>query len=60
MNEWEWQLLEDKTTVDRVVIDGVEVKVGDRVRLALDLLRHHRGVAGRGGRDRAGAAGDAP
>jgi hydrogenase maturation protease len=33
MNEWEWQLLEDKTTVDRVVIDGVEVKVGDRVRL---------------------------
>lgn len=33
MNEWEWQLLEDKTTVDRVTIDGVEVKVGDRVRL---------------------------
>ncbi len=33
MNEWEWQLLEDKTTVDHVTIDGVEVKVGDRVRL---------------------------
>ncbi len=33
MNEWEWQLLEDKTTVDRITIDGVEVKVGDRVRL---------------------------
>jgi hydrogenase maturation protease len=33
MNEWEWQLLEDKTTVDHVVISGVEVKPGDRVRL---------------------------
>jgi hydrogenase maturation protease len=33
MNEWEWQLLEDKTTVDRLTIDGVEVRVGDRVRL---------------------------
>jgi hydrogenase maturation protease len=33
MNEWEWQLLEDKTTVDHVVISGVEVKTGDRVRL---------------------------
>jgi hydrogenase maturation protease len=33
MNEWEWQLLEDKTAVDRLTIDGVEVRVGDRVRL---------------------------
>jgi hydrogenase maturation protease len=35
MNEWEWNLLEDKTdnTVDQVEIDGVAVKVGDRVRL---------------------------
>jgi len=33
MNEWEWQLLEDKTTVDRLTIGGVEVHVGDRVRL---------------------------
>ena len=33
MNEWEWQLLEDKTAVDRLTIDGIEVKVGDRVRL---------------------------
>jgi hydrogenase maturation protease len=33
MNEWEWQLLEDKTTVDRLTIAGVEVRVGDRVRL---------------------------
>ena len=33
MNEWEWQLLEDKTTVDRLMIAGVEVRVGDRVRL---------------------------
>jgi len=34
MNEWEWQLLEDKTFVDSVTIDGVELKKGDRVRLA--------------------------
>jgi hydrogenase maturation protease len=33
MNEWEWQLLEDKTTVDHVLIAGVEARVGDRVRL---------------------------
>jgi hydrogenase maturation protease len=33
MNEWEWQLLEDKTTVDCVQIDGVEVKAGHHVRL---------------------------
>jgi hydrogenase maturation protease len=33
VNEWEWQLLEDKTTVDRLTIDGVEVRLGDRVRL---------------------------
>jgi|SRR5215470_19810876 len=34
MNEWEWQLLEDKTFVDSITIDGVELKKGDRVRLA--------------------------
>ena len=33
MNEWEWQLLEDKTAVDRLNVDGVELHVGDRVRL---------------------------
>jgi hydrogenase maturation protease len=33
MNEWEWQLLEDKTTVDHVAIGGTDVRVGDRVRL---------------------------
>jgi hydrogenase maturation protease len=33
MNEWEWQALEDKTTVDRVAIGGAEVRLGDRVRL---------------------------
>ena len=33
MNEWEWQLLDDKTIVDHLVISGVEVRVGDRVRL---------------------------
>jgi hydrogenase maturation protease len=33
MNEWEWQLLEDKTIVDHVVISDVEVRAGDHVRL---------------------------
>ena len=33
MNEWEWQLLEDKAGLDRLTIAGVEVKVGSRVRL---------------------------
>jgi hydrogenase maturation protease len=33
MNEWEWQLLEDKTIVDHIVISDVEVRAGDRVRL---------------------------
>ncbi len=33
MNEWEWQLLEDKTLLDHVLVAGVELKQGDRVRL---------------------------
>jgi hydrogenase maturation protease len=33
MNEWEWQLLEDKNVIDHVEIDGISVKTGDRVRL---------------------------
>lgn len=33
MNEWEWQLLEDKAAVDGVLVDGVELKTGSRVRL---------------------------
>ena len=33
MNEWEWQLLEDKAPVDHLVVDGVELRAGDRVRL---------------------------
>lgn len=33
MNEWEWQLLEDKTALDRLTISGTEVRAGDRVRL---------------------------
>ena len=33
MNEWEWQLLEEKTELDSVHLHGVEVKTGDRVRL---------------------------
>lgn len=33
MNEWEWHVLEDKTQVEHVTIAGIEVRVGDRVRL---------------------------
>lgn len=33
MNEWEWQLLEDKTHLDVVSINGVELRPGYRVRL---------------------------
>ena len=34
MNEWEWQLLEDRTTLkSAVVVDGREIRPGDRVRL---------------------------
>lgn len=33
MNEWEWNLLEDKTQMDHVDIGGVTVRIGDRVRL---------------------------
>jgi len=33
MNEWEWQLLEDKTLVDHILVSGTKVKAGDHVRL---------------------------
>jgi hydrogenase maturation protease len=33
MNEWEWQLLEEKTPVDHLEISGVGVRTGSRVRL---------------------------
>jgi hydrogenase maturation protease len=33
MNEWEWQLLEAKTPVEDLRIDGVEVRLGSHVRL---------------------------
>src|SRR5579863_1858511 len=34
MNEWEWNLLEDKSsTVSHIEIDGISINVGDRVRL---------------------------
>lgn len=33
MNEWEWQLLEDKQVVDHLEIDGVRVTAGSRVKL---------------------------
>jgi hydrogenase maturation protease len=33
MNEWEWQLLEEKIPVDHLDILGVEVRTGSRVRL---------------------------
>ncbi len=33
MNEWEWNLLEDKAAVDHIEIAGVRVRPGDHVRL---------------------------
>ena len=33
MNEWEWQLLEDKMILNVVRVGDVEFKQGDRVRL---------------------------
>ncbi len=33
MNEWEWQLLEDKPALDRCTASGVEIRAGDRIRL---------------------------
>jgi hydrogenase maturation protease len=33
MNEWEWQLLEERTQLDHVRVGGIDVKEGDRVRL---------------------------
>jgi hydrogenase maturation protease len=33
MNEWEWQLLEDKKALEDLEISGVRVRRGDRVRL---------------------------
>ena len=33
MNEWEWQLLEDKPALDQITVEGVEFKIRDRVRL---------------------------
>jgi hydrogenase maturation protease len=33
MNQWEWQLLEEKTPVDHMEILGIDVRAGSRVRL---------------------------
>jgi hypothetical protein len=33
MNEWEWQLLEEKTELDSVQVFGFDLKPGDSVRL---------------------------
>lgn len=33
MNEWEWQLLEERTQLDHVRVLDVDLKQGDRVRL---------------------------
>jgi hypothetical protein len=33
MNEWEWQLLEDKQALDVVSVNGVALRPNDRVRL---------------------------
>jgi hypothetical protein len=34
MNEWEWQLLEDKPALQQITVQGVEFKTGDHVRLS--------------------------
>lgn len=33
MNEWEWQLLEERTELDSIEVRGVALRPGDRVRL---------------------------
>jgi hydrogenase maturation protease len=33
MKEWEWQLLEDRSALERIEVGGVEIRTGDRVRL---------------------------
>ena len=33
MNEWEWRALEDKTTVESLAVQSVQVRRGERVRL---------------------------
>jgi hydrogenase maturation protease len=33
MNEWEWQVLEEKTPVDHLEVSGIEISAGSRVRL---------------------------
>jgi hypothetical protein len=33
MNEWEFQLLEERTPVEHVEVSGASIKTGDRVRL---------------------------
>ena len=33
MNEWEWQILEDKLPLEHLQIRGVDLKPGDQVRL---------------------------
>ncbi|HVF92053.1 MAG TPA: hypothetical protein VNH22_18460 [Blastocatellia bacterium] len=33
MNEWEWQLLEERPTLESVRVLGVDLRKGDRVRL---------------------------
>ena len=38
MNEWEWQLLEDKAPVECLPVGGVELRAGSRV-----LLRPRKG-----------------
>jgi hypothetical protein len=33
MNQWEWELLEDKPSLEAIVAGGVVLRKGDRVRL---------------------------
>jgi hypothetical protein len=34
MNKMPWELSDENTRVDSIIIDGIDVKAGDRVRLA--------------------------
>jgi hypothetical protein len=33
MNEWEWQLLEERTPLDSLLVSGMTLRAGDTVRL---------------------------
>jgi hypothetical protein len=33
LNEWEWQLLEEKTPIEMLTVDGVDLRANSRIRL---------------------------